>query len=194
MRRLLAASAALLLTGGAAMAQTAPPDAASDWAEMQKCAALANDQARHACTDEVMRRAGVLASPEARAADRRKTFGDDTPRPRLAARAGPKVHRRSLLAAGGKVEKAVAAGVAAGVGDDEADADRISVTLQDVSLRGDGKLLLVTNEGVTWRPVEDDPIRPFPTSGEEMRIDRTVLGGYMCKLGKWTAFRCTRAP
>lgn len=188
MRGLLAASAALLLTGGAAAAQTASPDAASGWAEMQKCAALANDQARHDCTDEVMRRAGVLASPEARAADRRKTFGDDTPKPRLAARAGPKTRHHSLLAAGGEVERAVVAGVA----DD--DADRISVTLQDVSLRGDGKLLLVTDEGVTWRPVESDPIRPLPASGEQMRIDRTTLGGYMCKLGKWTAFRCTRAP
>lgn len=189
MKALFPAAAALALAAGPVSAQPAA-DPASSWAAMQKCAALANDEARHACADEVMRQAGVLASPQARAVERRKVFGDETPKPRPAPEVRQQARRDGATAAGGRIEKAVA-GV---VSDADADADKISVTLQDVSMRGDGKLLLVTSEGVTWRPIDSDPIRPMPRSGEAMSIERTLFGGYMCKLGKWTAFRCTRAP
>lgn len=175
-----AARAAAVLAIGATLpaAAMAQSDASAGWTEMARCGAMANDAARHGCTDEVLRRHGLMAPPEARTAERRKAFGLDvpsfphrTPPPKVVATAGG---HRPVQA--------------------EDTPDRITVTLDRVSLRGDGKLVVRTTEGAVWRQVETDPVRPMPVHGQSMTIERTALGGYFCKPGKWTAFRCTREP
>jgi hypothetical protein len=32
----------------------------------------------------------------------------------------------------------------------------------------------------------------MPKAGETMVIQKGALGGFTCKVGRWTAFRCTR--
>ncbi len=185
--RAAAGAAALLLAAGAAHGQqAATPDAASAWAEMRKCGALVNDDARHACTDEVLRRFDALAPPEARSTEHRRQFGLEVPKPR----ATPPAHHEEPAQAAPKTAKRPAPTPAAARDTDE----QISVTLGEVVLRGDGKLTLTTTDGVVWRQVESDPVRPTPKSGQTMVIEKGILGGFMCKIGRWTAFRCTRRP
>ena len=167
-----------VLPAGPAAAQ-AGADPAAGWAEMARCGALANDAARHSCMDEVLRKNGAMAAPEARTVERRRTFGLDVL---------PTFPHREHV----KAEPSAGRG---GRPVQVADADdRVTVTLDGVTLRGDGRLAVKTSEGAIWRQVEDEPVRPTPVSGQSMTIERTAMGGYMCKSARWTAFRCTRAP
>jgi hypothetical protein len=177
-----AGAATLLLAAGAARSQEAPPDPAAAWAEMQKCGALVNDGARHACADDVLRRFGALAPPEARAAEHRRQFGLELPKRQPVSPAARQDHPRAA-------PQLASTKTAAPDSDHE-----ISVTLGEVVLRGDGKLTLTTTDGAVWRQTESDPVRPTPKSGQTMVIERTALGGFMCKIGRWTAFRCMRRP
>jgi hypothetical protein len=113
------------------------------WAAMRKCAAIVDESSRHACSDNVLRKAGLLTG--------------------------------------------------AGAKDPAAKDDQLEVTLANVTQAGDGKLLLTTTEGAVWRQVESQAIRPMPTRGQSMKIEKTSFGGFMCKPGKWVAFRCFRA-
>jgi hypothetical protein len=71
--------------------------------------------------------------------------------------------------------------------------DQLEVTLAAVKEGGDGRLVLTTTDGAIWRQVESEPIRPTPAQGQTMRITKASLGSYLCKTGKWGAFRCARA-
>jgi hypothetical protein len=71
--------------------------------------------------------------------------------------------------------------------------DQVEVTLATVSPGADGKLVLTTTDGAVWRQVESNAVRPTPAQGQIMTIERTSFGGFMCKAGKWVAFRCYRA-
>ena len=162
------------MIAGAAAAQGGAPDAGFG-AEMAACGALANDAARHSCTDAALRKAGLMAPPQARAAERRRTFGLQVPSVHLAR--GPKAARTE-----------------APVADGEEASDTITVTLDKVSLRGDGRLVVTTTEGAVWSQLEMEPVRPTPARGQSMTIERTIPSGFMCQSGRWTAFRCSREP
>jgi hypothetical protein len=64
---------------GIALSQDAST-AEAGWAKMQKCATIAEDKARHACTDQTLREAGLLTE-----ATQRKAFGLQKPEPAPAA-------------------------------------------------------------------------------------------------------------
>jgi hypothetical protein len=172
-----------LLAATRAPAQdAAAPDASASWAAMRHCAVIADDDERHACTDEVLRNAGLLPTPQARSQANQKHFGLELPRIPHSARA-PKPVRQAKASSTPVAEPPAAA---------EPDDSRISVTLQEVTVRGDGSLVLITNQGAVWTQVESDPIRPRPVEGQSMMIEQTAMGGFMCHTGKWTAFRCRR--
>jgi hypothetical protein len=71
--------------------------------------------------------------------------------------------------------------------------DKLDVTLATVEKGGDGKLMLTTTENAVWRQVESDAVRPMPTPGQSMKIEKTSFGGFMCETAKAVAFRCYRA-
>ena len=128
--------------------------------------------------DDVLRKNGLMAPPEARSAEHRRVFGMDV-LPTFPHREPVKAEAARRGERPAQVEDAV---------------DRVTVTLDGVTLRGDGRLAVKTSEGAIWRQVEDEPVRPTPVNGQSMTIERTAMGGYMCKSARWTAFRCTRAP
>lgn len=183
-----ASAAALVLAAGGARGQEAAPDPASAWAEMQKCGAMVNDAARHACADEVLRRFGALAPPEARSAEHRRQFGLEQPNHHAPALAHKPEHHEAALKT--SAPRPASAAHASAPDND----DRITVTLSAVVLRGDGKLSLSTTDGAVWRQLESDPVRPMPKSGQAMVIEKGAFGGFICKIGRWTAFSCMRQP
>jgi hypothetical protein len=132
---------------------------------MTKCAAIAADVARHRCSDAVLRNAGLLVAPTSTP----KSFGLET--------------------SPAHTEQAATATAAAKRPSDA----QLQVTLAAVAPGADGKLVLTTTEGAVWRQVESDVVRPTPAQGQAMTIERTSFGGFMCKPGKWVAFRCYRA-
>ncbi len=73
------------------------------------------------------------------------------------------------------------------------DDNQLKVTLAAVEQGGDGKLVLTTTDGATWRQVERIVIFPPPQQGQTITISKTSFGGFMCKPTKWVAFRCYRA-
>ena len=73
------------------------------------------------------------------------------------------------------------------------DDNQLEVTLAAVEQGGDGKLVLTTTDGATWRQVERIVIFPPPQQGQTITISKTSFGGFMCKPSKWVAFRCYRA-
>ncbi len=140
--------------------------AADGWVAITQCASIADDAARHTCLDDVLRRAGLLS---------RKSFGLET----------SPAHQPAPVPS----DASVAAAAQAKREHDEP----LQVTLAEVTAGGDGKLALTTTDGAVWRQVESAAVRPTPTRGQAMTIERTSFGGFMCKPGKWVAFRCYRA-
>jgi hypothetical protein len=160
---------ALALIAGPALGEEIS-GADAGWAAMKRCAAIAEDKARHACTDETLREAGLLGArkpaPAAAVAapasvpapDSRQRFG-------LPPRPAPKPSPSDA---------------------------RVAVTLANVEQRGDGKLVLTTTDGAIWRQVESEAIRPLPAQGQTMTIAKNSLGGFMCESANRVAFRCYR--
>jgi hypothetical protein len=139
------------------------------WSAIKTCAAILDDESRHACSDKVLRDAGLLPSAEPESSKHRKGFGLEHP---TAPAPSPAKSSEQQM--------------------QQHNADRLEVTLAAVEERGDGKLVLTTTDGAIWQQVESDPIRPAPAQGQTMTIAKASLGGYLCKSGKWVAFRCFR--
>lgn len=156
----------------AVAAQSGPgsaPIAGSEagWAAMKQCASIPDDARRHACADDVLRRAGLLGDAETLAAERTRRFGLPEP----AAKA-----TQPASTTPGAAKK-----------------DRVEVTLASVEDPGNGKLILTTTDGAVWRQVESQAIRPMPEKGQTMVVEEASLGSFMCRPSKWVSFRCYRA-
>lgn len=169
----LAASSAMvaLLFGPVTVQAQADANGGIDVTALRKCGALLDDDARHDCTDQVMRAAGLMPTVQQRTGERRKHFG-------LSTRNKSKEHK----AKGPKSAKNA----------DSADLDQVELTLDRVYERGDGMLFLSTSDGGIWRPVESDQISPTPQPGRTMTVERTSLGGFRCITSRYTSFRCRR--
>lgn len=141
-------------------------DAEAGWAAISKCAEIVNEDARHACSDDVMRNAGLLAPAEPVASKSRRIFG--LPASQLAAAESPDAAKRP------------------------AEAEQLEVTLASVRQGGNGKLVLTTTDGAVWQQVESETLRPEPTQGQTMIVTKASLGGFLCKPSRWVSFRCFR--
>ena len=170
--------ASLASTLGLAMIVWAPHVARAEqaagaeagWAAITKCAALADDEARHTCSDEVLRKAGLLPTAQAKASEQRKKFGLERP-----------------------AVRETSAPVTSGAASVKSEDDLLHVTLTHVAKGGDGKLALTTSEGAVWRQIESATLYPMPVEGQAMAIEKTRLGGFMCKPSPHVTFRCLRA-
>ena len=187
-----AVTAACLLAAVVATLATAPATHAEDsssvqakWDAITKCAPLVDDGVRHACLDEVLRKAGLM-SDAARTAANRQRFGlpaAPVAAAAAAAPAAPAVAAPSVVAPSAAVATAAAKPAAE---------DLIQVTLAGVKRGGDGTLVLNTTEGAVWRQLENAPLHPEPVAGDTLTIKRGLFGGYMCQSRKWIVFRCAR--
>lgn len=181
------ASALCLVT--LAYGQT-PSVAEASWAKMSKCAAIGDDKARHTCTDDVFREAGLI-SEEAKAAAKRKTFGlQKAPEP-LAAAAAPVTTTAAAVAPAASA--AAPAPAPTPPKKEKAQPEHLEVTLAKVEQGGDGKLVLTTIDGAVWHQVESGAVSQAPKQGGTMKIEARSLGGYMCAPSKYVSFRCYRS-
>jgi hypothetical protein len=171
-----------------AHAQT-PSAAEAGWAKMTRCAAIGEDKARHVCTDEALREAGLLTE-ETKAAAKRKAFGLQKPSDPLAAAAAPVARSPTNAPTAATSAPAASAPAAA---EKKAEPEHLEVTLAKVEQGGDGKLVLTTADGAVWHQVESGAIPQIPKPGATMKIEARSLGGFMCEPGKYVSFRCYRS-
>ncbi len=177
--------ACLMTTAGlshpARSAELSTPEAA--WAAMMKCGVIAEDAARHACSDDVLQKAGAVPTAEAKSSAQRKQFGLESQPPRAAASAQSSAPAQVSPAAPAPSPAAAPA---------KAQDDRVEVTLSSVMKAGHGTLLLTTSDGAVWRQSESEVLRPEPAEGQKMTIIKKSFGGFMCMSDKRVAFRCYR--
>ena len=156
----------VVLAGMSAPSAARAADATENWEAMTKCAAIADNDKRHQCSDDVLTRAGLLGSPEARAAEIRRGFGLQNPPPasKQRAEAKPKpTEAKKTKEERSEVKKAKA---------------------------GPGKFIFKTTDGAIWRQLESDTYLRRPAAGDSMNIRKNALGGFLCKIGKAPSFRC----
>ncbi len=189
----------------ASWAQDAAPTATSadaGWSAIKQCAGITKDSMRLACVDDVLRKAGLMAHSAAPTA--KSSTATTSP-------AGPAVAAAAAAAAPAKAPASSASGQpqdsrvdfglqpktfpqAAPKDTQSSAAERQQqVTLVRVDQAGDGKLLLTTTDGAIWKQLESGPIRPAPTGGQTMTIERVSFGGFLCEPSKYVSFRCFRA-
>jgi len=139
------------------------------WEAMARCAAMADGSSRHACTDEVLASVGLLTDIQL-TAEKKQEFGLSKQQEKQK-----------------KKKEALAAAVI-----EESNDDEITVTLSQIEVGRSQRLTLTTADGAIWKQVDGDAIRPTPQAGQTMTIQKASLGGYICKTGKWSSFRCKR--
>ena len=149
------------------------------WSEIGQCAASASERARHACLDEVLRRAGLL-TPQAEAKERRRQFGLDPNAPGAAkATTVPAPSPAPAPAAKSPVPKAQAA-------------ERVEVDVARAVMANDGKVVITTADGAIWKQTDSDTIPRLPAEGDRVNIRKASLGSYLCELPTHHTFRCIR--
>ena len=199
MRKIDSVSGVALIGVLVALAWISPPpvaraaNAAENWEAMKKCAAIADDDKRHQCSDDVLTRAGLLGSPEARAAEIRRGFGlrNPPPAPKQEQEAEAKQERSEAKKEAKEERKEVKkAKEERSKPKKPDDHNQISVTLAVIGQAGPGKLLVKTTDGSIWRQLETDTFMRRPAAGDSMNIRKNALGGFMCKIGKAPSFRC----
>ena len=171
----LAVAGTVLLAGGAALAQVGSGDPVANWERVAACAGLGSAAERHACIDSVLRATGLLDRGQ-EVAEQRENFGEQRRDP------PPPPPQPSVQA----VELAPDPSAA------PRELDRLATTVADAGFVSNRKLLVITAEGAVWRQTEGEPVRVLPRAGEAFEISRAALGGYRCKLGRSTLYRCER--
>jgi len=163
-----AGAAFMALLAGCVLAGPAwaAADARTHWEAMKDCAALDDTAARHACTDGVLRGAGLLDPMDA---------------PAAMAPAAP--HAEDLTRS---ERNAVHPGEDAWA----EDIDQIEVTLAKAMRRGDGRLVLTASDGVVWRQLYRQGSMPVPKAGASMAVRKGALDGYICAIDLAPRFRC----
>ena len=159
------------------------------WDTLVHCAKMANDSASLACFRAAMRAAGYGPKPEEVAAEHKRLFG--LPIPEI------KLQRRAAEAKGEEAgaQAAGPAGAATAVAEAPApvDEDRVTVELSEVALTQPlNRLLLITTDGAIWAQTDDTRVARLPRKGQSVEIERGAIGGYFCKVDKWTKVRCER--
>jgi hypothetical protein len=174
---------AALMSSAAALAQTTAEEAQARWGEIAKCAAVADPEARLACTDAVMRRAGLLDDEQV-ARQARREFGNEARAqiPRPAPQAAPSLSPALSPAPSPASPPVPTRG---------RDIEELATTVTAARMRGN-RLLVTTAEGSTWEQSQSETFRTLPKPGEAFSIERTALGGFRCSFERSTVYRCRR--
>ncbi len=193
-----AAIAAVALTTGfagraAAQEQGGTPPS---WDTLVRCAKMANDSASLACFRAAMRASGYGPKPEEVAAERKRVFGLPIPEIRLqrreAEQKGESAGAQAARSAGTQVAS-TSASVATPAPPPPVDENQVSVVLSEVALiQPLNRLLMTTTDGAVWAQTDNAPVTRMPRAGDTVRIERGVIGGYLCAINKWSKVRCER--
>lgn len=173
-----AAVVAALTVMSSPLRAQAPPamSAEQGWNAIGQCAGNPNERARHACLDDVLRKAGLL-TPQAEAKQRRQQFGLDE----NTARATPP-----------PAPAAPAPAPAAKIPQPAPD-DRVDVELAKAVVANDGKIVITTADGAVWKQTDSTTVPRLPDAGDHVRIRKASLGSYLCEMPTHHTFRCVRA-
>jgi hypothetical protein len=162
------------------------------WDTLVRCAQMANDSASLACFRAAMSAAGYGPKPEEVAAEKKRLFGLAIPEIKLQRRVAKEEGEQTGAQAAGPSE-APAVEAAASRARAETDEDRVTVELSEVALTQPmNRLLLFTTDGALWAQTDNTRLSRLPKAGQSMEIQRGVIGGYLCKVDKWTKVRCER--
>ena len=160
----------MLLLCAAAAPRPAPPQA-EVVRELALCRATTDDTQRLACYDRAM---GALTTAQEKGdvvvvdrqqlqAVRRQAFGFHLPTLDLLPRARA-----------------------------EAPVDRVTLTLRSAGRSGDGKWVMLTDEGAQWLQTDSEELLNPPHAGSQLAVRSGVLGSFFCKVDGQSAFRCRR--
>ena len=69
--------------------------------------------------------------------------------------------------------------------------DHVDVTIDGVAMDQNGRFIIITTEGATWRQTDGDLSLP-PKHGQVMTIKPGMIGSYFCKVNHQSAVRCKR--
>jgi hypothetical protein len=168
-----------------------PPSTGADagWAAMTKCAAMADEKARHRCSDDVLRNAGLVPAAGA--------GGKEAPAPVAPATVAPAAASRAAAATVPADQSSRPADFGlpakpAALPSPSRSPKRVDVVLASVAKGEHGALVFTTSDGATWWQVNADGNRVMPEAGQTMTIEKAPLGGYLCKPEKQIFFRCSR--
>jgi hypothetical protein len=203
-RFLLLALGTAAATNGASAETAAIDDADSGWRAVSDCAAQPSKEARHACLDNVLRRAGLL-TPERETRQQRERFGlkgearapASTPASASAPAPASAPAHASASPSPSPVTPAPSPSSAspapsAPPSTPPAVPSIVEVELARISTTHDEKLILTTTEGAVWRQIDGGAILPQPAAGHRMTIRRASMGSFLCEVRRNVGFRCSR--
>lgn len=193
----LAALAIVLAMAATAPATAQTADVAAHWQAMTKCAAMKDATARHACADDVMRRAGLLkdagtaAVETAEPATPQQTQAEPEPETPQKTEAKPETPKPAATL----TEEQREAFLPPKRSEEEksGEPEEVAFTVKKAIRTADRKLALATTEGVIWRQLYSVGAltrMPLPKTGDAMTVRKGVVGGYFCKIERLPSFRC----
>ena len=172
--RLIAAVVLIAVpTSGGLNAQDLADNSAASWAAIASCGAIADNDARHACVDEVLARAGVLTPRVAE--QTRENFGID--------RRTTERNAAAII-----VPSPAPAPVAAST----PVINDITTTIASVSEVGYQRIRVTTAEGSVWEQSQAGTFTSFPKAGDAFIIERGAVSGFRCKFARASVYRCVR--
>lgn len=176
---------ALGLHAAAGLAQSLPAaqaagDAEAGWRAVAQCAEVGAAGRRHACLDDVLRRAGLL-KPEREAQARREDFG--RPAEAKSARTVPRV----VQPAPAPTPPAPAVHAPA-----PANPAGLRTTVRSAQVAGNRRLVVVTTDGAVWEQTGSEDFHVLPRAGDAFEIQPGTLGSYRCTFGRSSVYRCRR--
>lgn len=173
-----------LLAPAPALPQAGQGEAEQNWAAIARCAAIDRADERHACMDQVIRRAGLLS--EARVAQAaREEFGNEN-------RAEPERTAPATPPAAAPAVPQAALSMPASTPARAAELDELVTTVVSARVRGDRRLVVTTAEGSVWEQTQSESFRNAPEPGSRFAIERTSLGGFRCSFERSSHYRCRR--
>ena len=187
---------ALGLHAAAGLAQSLPAaqaagDAEAGWRAVAQCAEVGAAGRRHACLDDVLRRAGLL-KPEREAQARREDFG--RPAEAKSARTVPRVVQPAPPPAPPPAPSPAlpAPPAPAGRAPAPANAAGLRTTIRSARIAGNRKLVVVTADGAVWEQTGSEDFHVLPRAGDAFEIQPGTLGSYRCTFGRSSVYRCRR--
>jgi hypothetical protein len=181
----MAGAIALGLAGTASAQDAATSSTPPSWDTLVRCAQMANDDGRLSCYDEAMRAAGFAPKPAEVAAEHRKGFG--LPAPKISILKHHETEKGRESAQGG------AGSAAAAPAEPHEDANKVTVSVQEVAtLQPGDRMLVITGDGQIWEQTDTTALTETPKPGDSMEIRRNFIGGYFCVPNKYQAVRCKR--
>jgi len=165
-----ALAAALALTAGAALAQTAPePDVIK---ALKACSAIKPDGERLACYDKAAQSVTkaqetgevIIIDKQAARAARRQAFGLELP-------------TLSILDRGA----------------DKAETETLEAVVKTARTDAEGRLVVTLEDGAVWRQIDQEILGKPPKAGTTVEIRKAAMGSYRMKVGSQPAIRVRRS-